>query len=132
MPSTRNLRQRRSSKKLADRWIGPYQLVRVMDSKLVYQLRLPPTMRQHDVSPISPLEPYHGDDPASKNRRDDVDTSDVAYEVERILAHRGPPQAREFLIRWKGYPPDDDSWEPLENLDDGPMLREYLSTMMQE
>jgi len=32
------------------------------------------------------------------------------YEVDRIIAHRGPPSKREYLIRWKDYGPDDDSW----------------------
>ena len=34
------------------------------------------------------------------------------YEVDRIVAHRGPPSKREYLIRWKDYTPDDDSWSP--------------------
>ena len=36
------------------------------------------------------------------------------YEVDKILAVRGPTGSpkREFLVRWRGYGPEDDQWEP--------------------
>ena len=129
--STKHLRQRRPSRKLSDRYIGPYKITKVMDSKIAFQLDLPATMRQHNVFPITALEPYKGTDDAAAAvaRRDDVDETDVAYEVEAILDHRGVPSQRELLIHWKGYPSEEDSWEPLENLDDGPLLRSYMSRL---
>ena len=132
--STKHLRQRRPSHKIADRYIGPYKITRVMDSQLAYELALPRTMRQHNVFPITSLEPYQGseEDALAVPRRDDVDESDVAYEVESILAHRGPPNNRRFLVHWKGYPSEEDTWEPLSHLNDGPQLREYLVRMGEE
>jgi len=32
------------------------------------------------------------------------------YEVEKILDHRGAKSNKEFLVRWKGYDSDEDSW----------------------
>ena len=38
--------------------------------------------------------------------------------VERLLAMRQPAGAaeREFLVRWQGYSPEDDSWEAESNI----------------
>ena len=38
------------------------------------------------------------------------------YEVERIIDSKGPTCARRFLIRWKGYSSDSDTWEPRSNV----------------
>ena len=42
------------------------------------------------------------------------------YVVEKVVRARKLKTARpEFLIRWWSYAAEDDSWEPIENLDDG-------------
>ena len=38
------------------------------------------------------------------------------YEIEGIKGHRGQPTNRQYLIRWKGYTPDYDTWEPRNNI----------------
>ena len=42
------------------------------------------------------------------------------YEVESLLATRQPARAveRDFLVRWRGHSPEEDSWEPESNIDD--------------
>lgn len=49
------------------------------------------------------------------------------YEVQRIVNHRRQPDGQLlFRIRWKNYPPDDDTWEPEANLTGaGSMLDAY-------
>ena len=47
---------------------------------------------------------------------DGVENEDEEYEAEQIVSknvHRGKAL---YLVRWKGYSGDDDSWEPLEHL----------------
>lgn len=57
------------------------------------------------------------------NDDDDDDTEDDGeggdlYEVERIVTDRRNPLTgeREFLVKWKGYPENESTWEPSENL----------------
>jgi len=39
------------------------------------------------------------------------------YEVECILASRKAPSGKKYLVKWKGWPDDQNSWEPAENVD---------------
>lgn len=47
------------------------------------------------------------------------------FDVEAILNHRGRKGHRQFLIRWKNYSSDDDSWQPESNLNCSDILQEY-------
>lgn len=38
------------------------------------------------------------------------------FEVEDILQSREDDGVRLFLVKWKGYPPDNNTWEPESNL----------------
>ncbi len=44
------------------------------------------------------------------------DQTAVEYEVARILDRRVVRGQEQFLIRWKGYGANEDTWEPLGNL----------------
>lgn len=62
-----------------------------------------------------------------------ISLPDVApsYEVERILDHRGPISKREYLVRWKGYSSDQDSWEPASNFDSPLLIQQYHQHRLQ-
>jgi hypothetical protein len=47
------------------------------------------------------------------------------YTVERIVAKRMGPNGPEYLLKWKGYGEEDNTWEPRENLDCGDLINEY-------
>ena len=54
-----------------------------------------------------------------------VDRS-IVYQAERIMRHRirnGKPQ---FLLKWSGFPHDQNTWEPREHLLDDRLLKDYL------
>ena len=38
------------------------------------------------------------------------------FYLDKILAVRGTTSKREFLIRWEGYGPEDDTWDPRQNV----------------
>lgn len=46
------------------------------------------------------------------------------YEVESVIGKRGLGEAMEYLIKWKGYPQDQSTWEPIRNLN---KVQDYIS-----
>ena len=50
------------------------------------------------------------------------------YEVERIISKRARKGKVEYLVKWKGWEdPDDNTWEPVANLDCKELIDEYES-----
>jgi transposase InsO family protein len=54
---------------------------------------------------------------------------DVHYVVEKILDHRGSTGAREYLVKWKGYSSEHNSWEPHDSFDSGVMIDAYTKSI---
>ena len=50
-----------------------------------------------------------------------------SYVVETILAHRDTPSQRLYHVRWKGFGPEHDSWEPATTLDAATAIDDYWS-----
>jgi hypothetical protein len=48
-----------------------------------------------------------------------------AYQVERILKHRGSPGSYQYLVLWKGYPVEQATWEPQSSFLDTECIRDY-------
>ena len=69
--------------------------------------------------PVSQLIPYC----ASNERQDEL--SSPAFIVERILDHRGPANAREYLVKWLYYDESYNSWEPFGNFCDTEIVSNY-------
>lgn len=63
----------------------------------------------------------------SENRNDELETTSE-YEVEAILNHRDTVSGRQYLIRWKGYDSDEDSWENEKNLTCPKILTTYMKS----
>eukprot|EP00732_Lithocolla_globosa_P002721 Lithocolla_globosa_v1_NODE_1885_length_2273_cov_105.862940.p2 type:complete len:210 gc:universal NODE_1885_length_2273_cov_105.862940:656-27(-) len=47
-----------------------------------------------------------------------------SFEVESVLAHRGPTP-HEYKVRWRGRPVDEDEWVPFANFDDVDCITTY-------
>ena len=111
----------RPSKKLQTRYIGPYRVSQII-STVAYRLELPPDLRIHPVFHISCLKKYT--DPTSIPHRPTPPTPPPAivvdgkeeFEVEKILDKRKRWRRDEYLVKWKGYPEYEATWEPRTNL----------------
>lgn len=50
----------------------------------------------------------------------------AVFEVDKLIDHRGRKGKREFLVRWKHFDSEDDTWEKEENLSCPKILAKYL------
>jgi hypothetical protein len=121
--------------KLIQRTIGPFEVMEKINP-MVYRLWLPDNYPMHPVVNLNHLKKYHQSSPEFGERVVLPPTRDILkgteeYEVEAILGHRLAKRKdgnrREYLVRWKGYEPSEDSWITELALRNAPKLkREYL------
>lgn len=114
------------SQKLLPKFVGPFKIIRVV-SPVAYELELPSSMKIHPVFHVSKLRKYIPNDSESFPTREhiirpapDMVDGQEEYEVEEIMDKRVRQQGRqhvvEYLVKWKGYPSTESTWEPLTNL----------------
>ena len=101
-----NLKTRKLFKKLNHVKVGLFLIDKqpvISDEirRVSYRLRLPKDAKMHSVFYVRYLEPVYPDILLQETFYLELDNENE-YEVERILDH-GP---REYLIKWKEYPPD--------------------------
>ena len=107
---TRNLRTTRKSKKLDHVKVGPF-LIAGQRGPVNYRLSLPRDAKIHPVFHISLLEPADPDTPCQETFHFKQEEDDE-FEVEEILEQKG----QNYLVKWKGYPDSENTWEPENNL----------------
>ena len=55
------------------------------------------------------------------------------YTIERIIDDKMTKDGKKYLIHWKGYDEDEDTWEPADNIEeDAPGSVEDYSDMLHE
>jgi len=118
----------KGNKKLKPRKLGPY-IIEKKISELSYKLDLPHTMKIHPVVHVSSLEPYF-EDSFGRNQTPSppiIIDDEEEYEVEEILDKRKHYKKIQYLVKWKGYPLSEASWEPESNLNCPELLKAFNS-----
>jgi hypothetical protein len=114
----KNLKTARPSEKLDHRRLGPFEIVRVINNVAV-ELKLPATMKIHNVFHVSLVEPYQQNRLAGRIEpvpQPVIVDAGVEYEVEQLVDHRLTNTGIWYLVHWKGYGPNERTWETLKNL----------------
>jgi len=103
MLSTKNLRLKAISGKLAPKFVGPFRVLNRVGS-LAYRLYLPDKYdRLHNVFPVNLLKPYiyrAGQEPLPIPELED----DEEWEVEEIRDKQRIDSETRWLVKWLGWP----------------------------
>ena len=119
--STDGLQLRNFTNKLCSRYVGPFAITKEINAN-AFELALPRQMQAlHPVFNISRLKLYRANSPQFATRPLRFDrpppvaerdsNGDAVFEVERIVAARHAGRRKQWLVQWKGYPPEESTWE---------------------
>ncbi|KAJ9530489.1 hypothetical protein QJQ45_012484 [Haematococcus lacustris] len=127
--STKHLRFKNpGSPKLLPLYIGPMPITAKIN-EVAYRVKLPDGFKIHDVFHVSKLK-LHRDGPGMILPPPPLDLGDGQwFLVERILKHRTVKGRVEYLVRWAGYGPEHDLWEPAKNISKD-LIKEYKGTLI--
>ena len=108
---TKNLKTRTPSKKLDHVKVGPF-FIKEVKGPQNFELELPKDAKVHPVFHISLLEPADPGTPVQQTFNYETQEEDT-FVVEKILKH----EDQLYLVKWKGYPTSESTWEPREHLE---------------
>jgi hypothetical protein len=121
------------TRKLLPKFVGPFEIVARV-GKVAYRLKLPEVMKCHDVFHVSLIAPYRSaltTSGADKYGRFvapplplEVD-GELEYHVEAILDDAQRYGKKWYLVKWLGFGPEHNSWEPEAYVADLKALDEY-------
>ena len=116
--SMKDLKIKRPSHKLAERQLGPFEIIKVVSPNAV-KLKLPTSFKIHDVINVSRVRLYKP--PIEGQQIIPPEAVEVEgtpeYEVEEVLDSRLKRGKLEYLVKWSGYTEDHNTWEPESNLE---------------
>jgi hypothetical protein len=120
------------STKLSPLWIGPYPVL-AKTSIDTYKLQLPIGLRLHPEFHTSLLKPYFKDlDPDRINPPNEgmiqAGGESGAFLIEDVIGHKKVKGKIHYLVKWLGYPDENNSWEPLQSIlkPAGGLINNYL------
>ena len=112
--------------KLNPKHYGPFKILKEI-SPVAFKLELPISWTIHPVFHMSILTPYietHAHGPNYSCPPPDLINDEEQYEVEQIRNHQFH-RTLQYLIKWRGYPESDNTWEPADQVYTPNLLQEY-------
>ena len=102
----------RLTRKLVEKYVSPYTIEKVVSTNVV-KLQLPTSIRIHSVVNISWIVQYKKQVGGQKKKEGKlVEVEGVKeWKVERILNKRKIRGVEKYLVQWKGFTVEHDSWE---------------------
>jgi len=119
MLSTKDLKYqivRRRTEKLTERFVGLYKIQKIVSLNAV-KLELPSIVKIHPVVNVSRIQCYVGQ--VEEQRKEQpalVIIEEEEWEVERILNKQNIRGKDKYLVWWKGFMAESDTWKGRENL----------------
>ena len=121
-----------TSHKIGAQFVGPFKVIERI-GKLAYRLQLPDNMRIHNVVSVAMLEPMPAENDPYQRRLPPPDTvvvdGQTEYVIDKLINKRrirkGRGWSTQYLIRWKGYGPEADTWQPEHTIAETQALDDY-------
>ncbi len=117
--SAKNIRTKRPSKKLDLKYYGPFPITERI-GKQAYRLKLGDSVgRIHPVFHVSLLEPCPTSVRASAQESGaqlEVEDEEQEWVVEDIRDSCVRSRELQYLVKWKGFPEEENTWEPVAHL----------------
>ena len=123
-----NLPIRTHSRKLSPRRYGPYEVMKQI-SPVTYRIKLPPSLKMHNVFHVDRLIPHHETDAYGEQYSQpppELIDGQEKYIVEEILNDRIHKQKKQYLVSWQGYPASNNEWVNAKDIHAPELLEEYL------
>ena len=107
----------RCSEKLTEQFVESYKIKRVISTNTI-ELELPSTIKIHLVVNVSRVHMYKDQVEGQKKEwpLPVIIKEEEEYKVEKILNKRKFRGKDRYLVQWKGYTAEEDTWELRENL----------------
>jgi len=107
----------RRTEKLIERFVEPYKIKKVVSSNMV-ELELPTTIKIHPVVNVSRICRYMGQVEGQRKEQlaPVIIKGEEEWEVERILNKQQVREKDKYLVCWKGFTTESDTWKGRENL----------------
>jgi len=107
----------RRSEKLMERFVGPYKVKGIVSSNAI-ELELPKSIKIHPVVNVSRVRLYKPQIEGQKKTppKPVIIEGEEEFEVEKILNKRVVQGKEKFLVQWKEYIAEENTWENRKNL----------------